>query len=147
MNNVMNGVVEVVNSYEDGTLTVGEYDLGSWKYLWCVFDGSNEGIANKVGCLETVNFVDADSNVSWDLLEQNIKVEFNKYKEGEIEDGYGVYLNDDEEEVEFDWNEVELKMLEGVKKLFEDGMEVSKVLVGSYSIECDHEFVVIVLKM
>lgn len=147
MSNVMNGVVEVVNSYEDGTLTVGEYDLGSWKYLWCVFDGSNEGIANKVGCLETVNFVDADSNVSWDLLEQNIKVEFNKYKEGEIEDGYGVYLNDDEEEVEFDWNEVELKMLEGVKKLFEDGMEVSKVLVGSYSIECDNEFVVIVLKM
>ena len=147
MSNVMNGVVEVVNSYEDGTLTVGEYDLGSWKYLWCVFDGSNEGIANKVGCLETVNFVDADSNVSWDLLEQNIKVEFNKYKEGEIEDGYGVYLNDDEEEVEFDWNEVEMKMLEGVKKLFEDGMEVSKVLVGSYSIECDNEFVVIVLKM
>ena len=144
---VMNGVVEVVNSYEDGTLTVGEYDLGSWKYLWCVFDGSNEGIANKVGGMETVNFVDVDSNVSWDLLEQNIKVEFNKYKEGEIEDGYGVYLNDDDEEVEFDWNEVELKMLEGVKKLFEDGMEVSKVLVGSYSIECDHEFVVIVMKM
>ena len=144
---VMNGVVEVVNSYEDGTLTVGEYDLGSWKYLWCVFDGSNEGIANKVGCMETVNFVDVDSNVSWDLLEQNIKLEFNKYKEGEIVDGYGVYLNEDDEEVEFDWNEVELKMLEGVKKLFEDGMEVSKVLVGSYSIECDHEFVVIVMKM
>lgn len=144
---VMNGVVEVVNSYEDGTLTVGEYDLGSWKYLWCVFDGSNEGIANKVGSMETVNFVDVDSNVSWDLLEQNIKVEFDKYKEGEIVDGYGVYLNDDEEEVEFDWNEVELKMLEGVKKLFEDGMEVSKVLVGGYSIECDNEFVVIVMKM
>lgn len=144
---VMNGVVEVVNSYEDGTLTVGEYDLGSWKYLWCVFDGSNEGIANKVGCMETVNFVDVDSNVSWDLLEQNIKVEFDKYKEGEIVDGYGGYLNDDEEEVEFDWNEVELKMLEGVKKLFEDGMEVSKVLVGGYSIECDNEFVVIVMKM
>lgn len=144
---VMNGVVEVVNSYEDGTLTVGEYDLGSWKYLWCVFDGSNEGIANKVGSMETVNFVDVDSNVSWDLLEQNIKVEFNKYKEGEIVDGYGVYLNDDDEEVEFDWNEVELKMLEGVKKLFEDGMEVSKVLVGGYSIECDNEFVVIVMKM
>lgn len=143
---VMNGVVEVVNSYEDGTLTVGEYDLGSWKYLWCVFDGSNEGIANKVGSMETVNFVDVDSNVSWDLLEQNIKVEFDKYKEGEIVDGYGVYLND-EEEVEFDWNEVELKMLEGVKKLFEDGMEVSKVLVGGYSIECDNEFVVIVMKM
>lgn len=147
MKQVMNGVVEVVNSYEDGTLTVGEYDLGSWKYLWCVFDGSNEGIANKVGCMETVNFVDVDSNVSWDLLEQNIKVEFDKYKEGEIVDGYGVYLNEDDEEVEFDWNEVELKMLEGVKKLFEDGMEVSKVLVGSYSIECDHEFVVIVMKM
>ena len=144
---VMNGVVEVVNSYEDGTLTVGEYDLGSWKYLWCVFDGSNESIANKVGCMETVNFVDVDSNVSWELLEHNIKVEFDKYKEGEIVDGYGVYLNDDDEEVEFDWNEVELKMLEGVKKLFEDGMEVSKVLVGGYSIECDNEFVVIVMKM
>lgn len=145
--NVMNGVVEVVNSYEDGTLTVGEYDLGSWKYLWCVFDGSNEGIANKVGCMETINFVDADSNVSWELLEQNIKEKFNEYKEQEIEDGYGSYVNDDDEEVDFDWNEVEEKLLDGVKKLFEDGMEVSKVLVGGYSIECDNEFVVIVMKM
>lgn len=144
---VMNGVVEVVNSYEDGTLTVGEYDLGSWKYLWCVFDGFDESVANKVGSMETINFVDADSNVSWKLLEQNIKEKFNVYKEQEIKDGYGSYLNDDEEEVDFDWNEVEEKLLEGVKKLFEDGMEVSKVLVGGYSIECDNEFVVIVLKM
>ena len=143
----MNGVVEVVNSYEDGVLSVGKYGLSDWKYLWCVFDGVDEGIGSKVGSMETVNFVDGDNNVSWELLEKNIKEKFKEYKDGEIEDGYGSYLNEDDEEVEFDWDKVEKEMLEGVKNLFEDGMEVSKVLIGGYSIECDNEFVVIVMKM
>ena len=147
MSKVVNGVVEVVNSYEDGELSVNVCDLGSWKYLWCVFDGSDVSDANKVGGVESVNFVDDSNNVSWSLLEKNIKEKFKEYKDGEIDGGYGSYLNEDEEEVDFDWDKVEKEMLEGVKNLFEDGMDVSKVLIGGYSIECDNEFVVIVMKM
>lgn len=142
MKNVMNGVVEVVNSYEDGELSVGKYGLSDWKWLWSVFGGGN--VVNMLGSVEDVVF---ENEVSWNELEKVLKEKFKEYKEGEIESGYGGGCDEDGNDVEFDWDKVENEMLEGVKELFGDGMEVSRVVVGGYSVECDNEFVVIVMKM
>ena len=86
-------------------------------------------------------------DVCWNELEKVLKEKFKEYKEGEIESGYGGGCDDEGNEFDFDWDKVENEMLEGVKELFGDGMEVSRVVVGGYSVECDNEFVVIVMKM
>ena len=39
--NWTNTLVEVVNSYEDGELSVGKCGLSEWKWLWSVFGGGN----------------------------------------------------------------------------------------------------------
>lgn len=137
MGNV-NNVVEVVNSYDDGELRVNVSDLGSWKYLWCVFGG---GVMELNGSVELVKF-----EGEWNGLEVVIKEKFKEYKESEIESGNGYYVDDDLNEIEFDWDKVEVDMLNKVKELYGDGEEVMKVLVGGYSVEYDNEFVVIVMK-
>ena len=71
MNNVMNGVVEVVNSYEDGELSVGKYGLSEWKWLWSVFGGGN--VVNMLGSVEDVVF---ENEVSWNELEKVLKEKF-----------------------------------------------------------------------
>ena len=134
----MNNVVEVVNSYDDGELRVNVSDLGSWKYLWCVFGG---GVMELNGSVELVKF-----EGEWNGLEVVIKEKFKEYKESEIESGNGYYVDDDLNEIEFDWDKVEVDMLNKVKELYGDGEEVMKVLVGGYSVEYDNEFVVIVMK-
>lgn len=136
MGNV-NNVVEVVNSYDDGELKVNVSDLGSWKYLWCVFGG---GVMELNGSVELVKFED------WSGLEVVIKEKFKEYKESEIESGNGYYVDDEMNEVEFDWDKVEVDMLNKVKELYGDGEDIMKVLVGGYSVEYDSEFVVIVMK-
>ena len=142
MKKVMNGVVEVVNSYEDGELSVRKCGLSEWEWLWGVMGGIKS--VNALGEVEDVVF---ESEVNWNELEKVLKEKYKEYKEGEIEYGYGGGCDEDGNDVEFDWDKVENEMLEGVKELFEDGMEVSRVLVGGYSVECDNEFVVIVMKM
>lgn len=136
MGNV-NNVVEVVNSYDDGELKVNVSDLGSWKYLWCVFGG---GVMELNGSVELVKFED------WNGLEVVIKEKFKEYKESEIESGNGYYVDDEMNEVEFDWDKVEVDMLNKVRELYGDGEDIMKVLVGGYSVEYDSEFVVIVMK-
>jgi hypothetical protein len=136
MGNV-NNVVEVVNSYDDGELKVNVSDLGSWKYLWCVFGG---GVMELNGSVELVKFE------GWNGLEVVIKEKFKEYKESEIESGNGYYVDDDLNEIEFDWDKVEVDMLNKVKELYGDGEDIMKVLVGGYSVEYDNEFVVIVMK-
>lgn len=139
--NVMNGVVEVVNSYEDGVISVKKCDLGSWKWLWCVLGGDE---SKRNGEVELVVF---DGDYIWEELEVVLKEKFNEYKVVEVENGYDKSYENSEDGEDFDWDKVEEEMLNGVKELFGDGMEVCKVLVGGYSVECDNEFVVIVMKM
>ena len=105
MGNV-NNVVEVVNSYDDGELRVNVSDLGSWKYLWCVFGG---GVMELNGSVELVKF-----EGEWNGLEVVIKEKFKEYKESEIESGNGYYVDDDLNEIEFDWDKVEVDMLNKV---------------------------------
>lgn len=135
---VMNGVVEVVNSYEDGELSVNKCDLGSWKWLWSVFGGNEDG---------GVKLVEFEFELNWNELEVVLKEKFKEYKDGEIENGYDKSYENSEDGEDFDWDSVEKEMLDGVKELFGDGGDVCKVLVGGYSVECDNEFVVIVMKM
>ena len=120
MGNV-NNVVEVVNSYDDGELRVNVSDLGSWKYLWCVFGG---GVMELNGSVELVKF-----EGEWNGLEVVIKEKFKEYKESEIESGNGYYVDDDLNEIEFDWDKVEVDMLNKVKELYGDGEEVFVVCV------------------
>ena len=99
------------------------------------------GGGNVVNMLWSVEDVVFENDVSWNELEKVLKEKFKEYKEGEIESGYGGGCDDEGNEFDFDWDKVENEMLEGVKELFGDGMEVSRVVVGGYSVECDNEFV------
>ena len=58
-----NEFVEVVNSYEDGELSVGKYGLSDWKWLWSIFGGGN--VVNMLGSVEDVVF---ENDVSWNEM-------------------------------------------------------------------------------
>lgn len=139
MNNVKNVVIEVVSD-EDGEVSVRSCGLGEWEWLGMVWGGDEN---NRMGSVEDVMLggesMDVYGDKLFEMYWKKLEEEFEKYKEEEVERGW---FNDD-----VDWDVIKKELFDKCKEVFGDGMSLSFVKVGGYSVEVDNEFVVIIGKM
>lgn len=129
-----NVVVEVVSD-EDGDVSVNVCGLSDWGWLGLVWSGKNGGVED----VEVDGCLDVYGEELWKVYEEKISGEFDEYKKSE--DDWGWY-NDD-----VNWEDIKREFMLKCKEVFGDGMGLSYVKVGGYSVECDNEFVVIIGKL